>query len=239
MIMVREAMADQALILLVDDETSILDVVRYNLEKSNFQVITARDGLEALRLAQSEKPDLILLDLMLPGVDGFEVCRRLRSESNIPIIMLTARDEEVDRVVGLELGADDYVVKPFSTRELIARVKSVLRRTRTADDLSTAFIRVLGFEIDRDRHTATWEGKALELSSLEFELLYTFLRHVGRVLSREQLLDQVWGYAYPGDTRAVDTAIKRLRQKLRAADPNAARQIETVRGVGYRVKAHG
>jgi DNA-binding response OmpR family regulator len=238
MILVREAMADQTLILLVDDETSILDVVRYNLEKSNFQVITARDGLEALRLAQHEKPDLILLDLMLPGLDGFEVCRRLRSGSNIPIIMLTARDEEVDRVVGLELGADDYVVKPFSTRELIARVKSVLRRTRTVDDPSTAILRVLSFEIDRERHTATWGGKALQLSSLEFELLFTFLRHVGRVLSREQLLDQVWGYAYPGDTRAVDTAIKRLRQKLRDVDQSAADQIETVRGVGYRVRAH-
>jgi two-component system alkaline phosphatase synthesis response regulator PhoP len=238
MIRVREAMVDQTLILLVDDETSILDVVRYNLEKSNFQVITARDGLEALRLAQREKPDLILLDLMLPGLDGFEVCRRLRSGSNIPIIMLTARDEEVDRVVGLELGADDYVVKPFSTRELIARVKSVLRRTRTVDDPSTATLRVLSFEIDRERHTATWAGVALELSSLEFELLFTFLHHVGRVLSREQLLDQVWGYAYPGDTRAVDTAIKRLRQKLREVDPIAADQIETVRGVGYRVRAH-
>jgi len=228
-------MSSDALILLVDDETSILDVVRYNLEKANFQVITARDGLEALQLTHSEKPDLLILDLMLPGLDGFEVCRRLRTESDVPIIMLTARDEEIDRVVGLELGADDYVVKPFSTRELTARVKSVLRRTRATGDQTSSIIRLHDFDVDRERYLASWKKQTLNLSSLEFELLYTLLRHAGRVLSREQLLDQVWGYAYPGDTRTVDTAIKRLRQKLRAVDRIAAAQIETVRAVGYRV----
>jgi DNA-binding response OmpR family regulator len=229
-------MTNPALILLVDDETSILEVVRYNLEKSNFQVITARDGLEAVRLTRSEKPDLLILDLMLPGMDGFEVCRQIRSQSDVPIIMLTAKDEEVDRVVGLELGADDYVVKPFSTRELIARVKSVLRRSKASMDPTNQSIRVQLFEIDPDRFLASWNQVALELSTLEFDLLYTLLRHAGRVLSREQLLDQVWGYAYPGETRAVDTAIKRLRQKLRQVDHRAADQIETVRGVGYRIK---
>ena len=228
-------MSSDVLILLVDDETSILDVVRYNLEKANFRVVTARDGLEALQLTHSEKPDLLILDLMLPGLDGFEVCRQLRTESNVPIIMLTARDEEIDRVLGLELGADDYVVKPFSTRELIARVKSVLRRTRTTGDQTSNIIRLHDFEMDRERYLASWKKQTLNLSSLEFELLYTLLRHAGRVLSREQLLDQVWGYAYPGDTRTVDTAIKRLRQKLRAVDRIAAAQIETVRAVGYRM----
>ena len=232
-------MTTDALILLVDDETTILDVVRYNLEKANFRVMTARNGLEAIQLNHTEKPDLIILDLMLPGLDGFEVCRRIRSESAIPIIMLTARDEEVDRVVGLELGADDYVVKPFSTRELIARVKSVLRRTRSAVDQNLRVIRFRDFEIDHERYTASWNKQALDLSSLEFELLFTLLRHAGRVLSREQLLDQVWGYAYPGDTRTVDTAVKRLRQKLRIVDGRAAAQIETVRAVGYRISDHG
>lgn len=229
-------MTENALILLVDDETSILDVVRYNLEKANYRVVTARDGLEAIHLTQSEKPDLLILDLMLPGLDGFEVCRRIRAESSVPIIMLTARDEEVDRVVGLELGADDYVVKPFSTRELIARVKSVLRRSKAVLEVPVRMLRVQQFEVDRDRYLACWDQIPLDLSSLEFELLFTLLQHAGRVLNREQLLDQVWGYDYPGDTRAVDTAIKRLRQKLRLVAEAASDQIETVRGVGYRIK---
>jgi DNA-binding response OmpR family regulator len=229
-------MTENALILLVDDETSILDVVRYNLEKSHYRVVTARDGLEAIHLTQSEKPDLLILDLMLPGLDGFEVCRRIRAESSVPIIMLTARDEEVDRVVGLELGADDYVVKPFSTRELIARVKSVLRRTNAMMEQPSTLLRVQHFEVDRDRYLANWNQMPLDLSNLEFELLFALLQHAGRVLSREQLLDQVWGYGYPGDTRAVDTAIKRLRQKLRQVAEPASDRIETVRGIGYRIR---
>ncbi len=229
-------MTREALILLVDDETTILDVVRYNLERSNFRVITAKDGSEALERARSEKPDLMILDLMLPEVDGFEVCRQLRAESEIPIIMLTARDDEIDRVVGLEIGADDYVVKPFSTRELVARVKTVLRRTQPKKDQGEGRIRLQAFDIDYESHKAQWMDSLLDLSTLEFDLLYTLLRHPGRVLSREQLLDQVWGYAYPGDTRVVDTAIKRLRQKLRQVDHDAADQIETVRGVGYRIR---
>jgi DNA-binding response OmpR family regulator len=192
--------------------------------------------LEAIQLAQSEKPDLLILDLMLPRLDGFEVCRRIRAESNVPIIMLTARDEEVDRVVGLELGADDYVVKPFSTRELIARVKSVLRRTKAMMEQPAKLLRVQLFEIDRDRYLASWNQIPIDLSNLEFELLFALLQDAGRVLSREQLLDQVWGYGYPGDTRAVDTAIKRLRQKLRQVAEPASDLIETVRGIGYRIR---
>jgi DNA-binding response OmpR family regulator len=229
-------MTENAVILLVDDETSILDVVRYNLEKAHYRVVTAQDGLEAIQLAQSEKPDLLILDLMLPRLDGFEVCRRIRAESNVPIIMLTARDEEVDRVVGLELGADDYVVKPFSTRELIARVKSVLRRTKAMMEQPAKLLRVQLFEIDRDRYLASWNQMPIDLSNLEFELLFALLQDAGRVLSREQLLDQVWGYGYPGDTRAVDTAIKRLRQKLRQVAEPASDLIETVRGIGYRIR---
>jgi DNA-binding response OmpR family regulator len=229
-------MTENAVILLVDDETSILDVVRYNLEKAHYRVVTAQDGLEAIQLAQSEKPDLLILDLMLPRLDGFEVCRRIRAESNVPIIMLTARDEEVDRVVGLELGADDYVVKPFSTRELIARVKSVLRRTKAMMEQPAKLLRVQLFEIDRDRYLASWNQIPIDLSNLEFELLFALLQDAGRVLSREQLLDQVWGYGYPGDTRAVDTAIKRLRQKLRQVAEPASDLIETVRGIGYRIR---
>lgn len=229
-------MTKQALILIVDDETTILDVVRYNLERSNFQVITAKDGQEALNRARSEKPDLMILDLMLPGMDGFEVCRQLRAESEMPIIMLTARDDEIDRVVGLEIGADDYVVKPFSTRELVARVKTVLRRSKPKKEPGDGHIRFQAFDIDYESHKAQWNECTLDLSALEFDLLYTLLRHPGRVLSREQLLDQVWGYAYPGDTRVVDTAIKRLRQKLRQIDQDAADQIETVRGIGYRLR---
>ncbi len=228
-------MTEHALILLVDDETTILDVVRYNLEKAQYRVLTARDGLSAVEITKHENPDLVILDLMLPGIDGFEVCRRIRAESSVPIIMLTAKDEEIDRVVGLELGADDYVVKPFSTRELIARVKSVLRRSSGVPQKPAVVLRSPPFEIDRDRHLARVGEVTLELSNLEFDLLFTLLQHAGRVLSREQLLDLVWGYAYPGDTRAVDTAVKRLRQKLRRVAVSAAEQIQTVRGVGYKL----
>ena len=221
-------------ILVVDDEPSIVDVLTYNLEKAHYRVLVARDGEEALALARREQPDLIILDLMLPGVDGLEVCRTLRREGDVPIIMLTALDEEVDRVVGLELGADDYVVKPFSVRELMARVKSVLRRTRPAPAESRC-LRVSGLSLDPDRHEAQWQGTPLSLSALEFELLQTFMLHAGQVLTREQLLNRVWGYDYYGDLRSVDTAVKRLRAKLRAANPAAAELLVAIRGVGYKL----
>lgn len=222
-------------ILVVDDEPSIVDVLTYNLEKSHYRVLIARDGIEALKMAQENAPDLIILDLMLPGMDGLEVCRALRKEGDVPIIMLTARDEEVDRVVGLELGADDYVVKPFSVRELLARVKTVLRRTQSTPEPASDRLTMDALTLDPVRHEVNWDGNPFSLSALEFELLHTLMRHRGQVLSREQLLSLVWGYDYIGDLRVVDTAVKRLRNKLRAEDPKAAELLVTVRAVGYKL----
>jgi two-component system response regulator VicR len=224
-----------ARILVVDDEPTIVDLLQYNLERASYEVLVARDGQEALSRARQEEPDLIILDLMLPRLDGLEVCRALRRERDVPIIMLTARDAEVDRVVGLELGADDYVVKPFSVRELIARVGSVLRRVAPRqDEMAADLVRVGSLVVDVARHEARWQGLLLELTALEFELLYALARHAGQVLKREQLLEQVWGYDYYGDLRVVDTAVKRLRAKLRQAAP-ADELIVTVRGVGYKL----
>ena len=224
-----------ATILIVDDEPAIVDVLAYNLKKSRYRVLVARDGEEALRQVHSERPDLIILDLMLPGMDGLEVCREIRREGNLPIIMLTARDEEIDRVVGLELGADDYVVKPFSVRELMARVKTVLRRVSASTSPSQLTLSVSLLTLDPDRHEVQWDGKWLQLSALEFELLHTFMVHVGQVLSREQLLNLVWGYDYTGDLRVADTAVKRLRGKMKALDPQLSDLLTTVRGVGYKL----
>jgi DNA-binding response OmpR family regulator len=210
-------------------------MLSYNLKRANYQVITARDGEEAVSQAKQEQPDLIILDWMLPRLDGLEVCRILRRERDVPIIMLTARDAEVDRVVGLELGADDYVVKPFSIRELMVRVKNVLRRTAPRPpERSPLVIQVGQLAIDAARRQARWEGAPLDLTTLEFDLLHTLAQHAERVLSRAQLLDQVWGYAYHGDLRVVDAVIKRLRTKLRQAAPRSE-IIVTVRGVGYKM----
>jgi len=226
-----------AKILIVDDEPPIVDVLSYNLKRAHYEVVVARDGEQALERARREQPDLIILDLMLPRLDGLEVCRTLRRERDVPIIMLTARDAEVDRVVGLELGADDYVVKPFSVRELMVRVKNVLRRTQAAPaagGTAPPVIQVGALTVDPLRHAARLGAVALELTALEFELLHTLARHPGQVLSREQLLEQVWGYAYYGDLRTVDAAVKRLRARLRQAAPHAE-IIATVRGVGYKL----
>jgi len=223
-------------ILVVDDEQSIVDLLEYNLRQSGYQVVVARDGHQALRLARDEQPDLIVLDLMLPGPDGFDVCRELRREKGIPIIMLTARDEEVDRVVGLELGADDYVTKPFSVRELMARVKAVLRRVGTGEAATSVVHRVGPLEVDTLCREARLAGVPLSLTQLEFDLLEMLARHAGQALSREQLLDQVWGYDYYGDARAVDSAVKRVRAKLRTASGGGPSIIATVRGVGYRLE---
>lgn len=226
-----------AKILIVDDEPPIVDMLAYNLKRANYQVIIARDGEEALTKALQEQPDLIILDLMLPRLDGLEVCRALRRKRDVPIIMLTARDAEVDRVVGLELGADDYVVKPFSVRELMVRVKNVLRRSEPrTEETAPDIIRAGELTVDAAYHEATWRDTELVLTALEFDLLYTLARHANRVLSREQLMEQVWGYNYFGDARAVDAAIKRLRAKMRQAAPEA-RVIVTVRGVGYKLIA--
>jgi DNA-binding response OmpR family regulator len=225
-----------AKILVVDDEPPIVDMLSYNLRRGNYKVVVACDGEQALEKARLEQPDLIILDLMLPRLDGLEVCRTLRRERDVPIIMLTARDDEIDRVVGLELGADDYVVKPFSMRELMVRVKNVLRRTMPpmADRLSR-LIHAGDLRIDPARREANLSGLALDLTALEFDLLCFLADHAGQVLSREQLLEGVWGYDYYGDLRVVDAAVKRLRAKLRAARP-AADLIVTVRGVGYKLE---
>lgn len=222
-------------ILVVDDEPSVTDLLAYNLRKAHFEVSIAADGSEALRLAVESKPDLILLDLMIPEVDGLDVCRELRRTSNVPIIMITARGEEMDRVVGLELGADDYVAKPFSMRELMARIKAVLRRTQIETAGTPAIITGLGdLSMDTEGRLVTVSGIPIELTRLEFDLLHRLLINPGRVMTRERLLEQAWGYEYIGDTRAVDSAVKRLRAKLRAASPEAD-CIESVRGLGYRI----
>ena len=224
-------------ILIVDDEAPIIDVLSYNLKQAHYQVVAAWDGEQALALARREQPDLIILDLMLPKLDGIEVCRTLRRECDVPIIMLTARDEEIDRVLGLEMGADDYVVKPFSVRELLARVKNVLRRTAPQTPAGPEdLVRFGALTVDAARHEAHLESTKLDLTALEFELLHVLARHAGLVLSREQLLDLVWGYDYHDDLRVVDAVVKRLRAKLRDA-ASAEDLIVTVRGVGYKLEA--
>lgn len=225
-------------ILIVDDEAPIIDMLSYNLKRANYEVLIAWDGQQALELARREQPDLIVLDLMLPKVDGLDVCRALRRERDVPIIMLTARDEEIDRVVGLELGADDYVVKPFSVRELLARIKNVLRRTapRPSPEASAATtLRAGQLTLDTGRREVRLAETPVELTALEFELLHLLLTRPGWVFSREQLLEQVWGYDYVEDVRVVDAVVKRLRAKLRASAPDSD-VIETVRGVGYRLE---
>ncbi len=224
-------------ILVVDDEPAVTDLLAYNLRKAHYEVLTAADGRTALRLAGECKPDLILLDLMIPEVDGLDVCRELRKSSGVPIIMITARGEEIDRVVGLEIGADDYVTKPFSVRELMARIKAVLRRAPNGGTEQEPSTRLRGpgnLLMDVERRAVTVGDASVELTRLEFDLLHRLLLNPGRVLTRERLLEQAWGYDYVGDTRAVDSAVKRLRAKLRQAAPEAD-CIESVRGLGYRI----
>ena len=225
-------------ILIVDDEPAVRDLLAYNLRKAHYDVLQAADGREALRLAAESAPDLILLDLMLPEVDGLDVCRELRKASNVPVIMITARGEEIDRVVGLELGADDYVTKPFSVRELMARIKAVLRRAHSDDIEKTSSVMLPGpggLSMDIEARTVFVGETDLNLTRLEFDLLYHLLSNAGRVQPRERLLEPAWGYDFAGDTRAVDSAVKRLRAKLREVNPEAD-GIESVRGIGYRFK---
>jgi len=225
-------------ILVVDDEKSVTDLLAYNLRKAHYEVLVAADGRAALRQVRDSRPDLILLDLMIPEVDGLDVCRELRKTSAVPIIMITARGEEIDRVVGLELGADDYVTKPFSVRELLARVKAVLRRSgqEGKEAIPTTTLDGPGdLRLEVEQRTVCVGETPLELTRLEFDLLHLFLLNAGRVLTRERLLEQAWGYDFVGDTRAVDSAIKRLRAKMRLASAEAD-AIEAVRGVGYRLK---
>ena len=223
-------------ILVVDDEQAVRDLIVYNLSKAHYEVLAADNGRQALELARQSEPDLILLDLMLPEIDGLDVCRELRQTSKVPIIMITARGEEVDRVVGLELGADDYVCKPFSVRELMARIKAVLRRAQP-EAIKTAQVLTGpgGLRLDIERREVLVGNYSIDLTRLEFDLLHVLLLNADRVLTRERLLEQVWGYDFAGDTRAVDSAIKRLRARLRSIDPDAD-NIEAVRGLGYKFR---
>jgi len=220
-----------SLILVVDDEPKIVRLARDYLEKNGFRVVTAADGGAALAMARREKPDLIVLDLLLPGMDGREVCRILRTESDVPIIMLTALSEESDQIVGLEIGADDYIVKPFSPRALVARVRALLRRVQGGVK-APAVIRVGELEIDSERYIVTWQGEALRLTPSEFDLLAVLARHPGQTLTRQQLMDDLYGGAASSVDRSVDSHIKNLRRKLESA--SGAQLIETVYGVGYR-----
>jgi len=222
----------QELILLVDDEPKIVRLARDYLEKDGFRVLSAGDGPTALAVARREKPDLIVLDLMLPGMNGWEVCKTLRRESDVPIIMLTARAEEADQVLGLELGADDYVIKPFSPRALTARVRAMLRRTQ-GQVQAPAVIRAGKLEIDPSAYQAALDGRPLQLTPLEFKLLAVFARHPNQTLSREQLLEHLHGVAFPSFDRSIDSHIKNLRRKL-DFDPQSPPLIETIYGVGYR-----
>ena len=220
-------------ILLVDDDPNIRQLVNLYLEKEGFEVEMADRGDTAVEKFKTFAPNLILLDLMLPGMDGWHVCREVRKTSNVPIIMLTAKDETFDKVLGLELGADDYMVKPFDTKELVARIKAVLRRFQNADAPASKELSFPGLTINIGQYTVTYMGKELEMPPKELELLYFLASHPGMVFTREQLLEQVWGYDYFGDSRTVDVHVKRLREKLTDGE-KMGWQIKTVWGVGYK-----
>ncbi|KMY46221.1 PhoP family transcriptional regulator [Bacillus sp. FJAT-27916] len=224
-------------ILVVDDEKPIADILQFNLKKEGFEVYCAYDGNDAIKLVEEIQPDLILLDIMLPQQDGMEVCREVRKKYDMPIIMLTAKDSEIDKVLGLELGADDYVTKPFSTRELIARVKANLRRQKHAatqqdEQEETNEITVGNLVIHPDSYMVSKRGETIELTHREFELLFYLAKHIGQVMTREHLLQTVWGYDYYGDVRTVDVTVRRLREKIED-NPSHPAWIVTRRGVGY------
>ncbi len=225
----------RARILIVEDEPSLVESLRYALEVEGFEVVTADNAVDGLERARTWRPSLVLLDLMLPGGSGLDVCRQIRSRSDVPIIVVTAKDAEADKVVGLELGADDYVTKPFSMRELVARVRAHLRRANRAGTFgdTNEVLRVGPFELDIDAHEVRRNGEPVSLRPKEFDLLESLMRRAGRVASRETLIDEVWGPSYFGDTKTLDVHIKRLRQKLEA-DPSRPRHIVTIRGIGYK-----
>ena len=220
-------------ILVVEDEESFSDPLSYLLTKEGFEVAVAADGHAALEEFDRNGADLVLLDLMLPGLPGTEVCRQLRTKSTVPVIMLTAKDSEIDKVVGLEIGADDYVTKPYSSRELVARVRAVLRRRGEPDDLNPPTVEAGPVRMDVERHVVTVAGSQVAMPLKEFELLEMLLRNAGRVLTRGQLIDRVWGSDYVGDTKTLDVHVKRLRSKLEP-DPKNPRHLVTVRGLGYK-----
>ncbi|MEO0248468.1 MAG: response regulator transcription factor [candidate division WOR-3 bacterium] len=229
-------MADRDRILVVEDDRNLLDTLEYNLRKEGYKVLTAVDGAEALDIARRERPDLIILDIMLPKINGFEVCRILRKEMLMPILMLTAKAEETDKIVGLEIGADDYMTKPFSLRELLARVRAMLRRAKMPEKPpEEALLKVGDIEVDVARHHASKGTTSLKLTPKEFDLLAFLARNRGFVFSRDQLLEKVWGYDFAGDTRTVDVHIRWLRQKIET-DPNNPKHLITVRGAGYKLE---
>jgi two-component system response regulator RegX3 len=223
-------------ILVVEDEESLSDPLSYLLEKEGFEVQVVDNGLDAIVEFDRAGADLVLLDLMLPGQPGTEVCRQLRQRSSVPVIMLTAKDSEIDKVVGLELGADDYVTKPYSSRELLARVRAVLRRQGEPDDLAAATVQAGPVRMDVERHVVSVGGESVSLPLKEFELLEMLLRNSGRVLTRGQLIDRVWGSDYVGDTKTLDVHVKRLRSKIEP-DPSNPVHLVTVRGLGYKFEA--
>jgi two-component system OmpR family response regulator len=227
-------------IIVVEDDRNLLEVLKYNLAKEGYAVVTATEGIQALDVARSEKPHLIVLDIMLPKLDGFEVCRILRREMTTPILMLTARAEETDKVVGLELGADDYMTKPFSMREFLARVRAMLRRAEMmktaanpAQETIPSLIKVGDIEIDFARHKVSRANSVIDLSPKEFDLFAFLVKNKEQVFSRDQLLEKVWGYDYAGDTRTVDVHVRWLRQRIEY-DPANPKHLLTVRGIGYK-----
>jgi len=224
-------------VLIVEDEENLVEAIRYNLEREGYQVLVAMDGETGLELARSAAPSLVLLDVMLPRMDGLEVCRLLRKESDVPVLMLTAKGEEVDRVVGLEIGADDYVTKPFSMRELMARVRAMLRRPRMQRDAAGTparqVLRSGNLEIDLASHSARLDGKPLDLKPREYDLLAMLLENRGRAFTRDQILHRLWDQDFIGDVRTVDVHVRWLREKIEP-DPSDPKRIITIRGVGYR-----
>ncbi|HER4153380.1 TPA: response regulator transcription factor, partial [Streptococcus pyogenes] len=231
--------------LIVDDEKPISDIIKFNLTKEGYDIVTAFDGREAVTIFEEEKPDLIILDLMLPELDGLEVAKEIRKTSHVPIIMLSAKDSEFDKVIGLEIGADDYVTKPFSNRELLARVKAHLRRTETIETAvaeenassGTQELTIGNLQILPDAFVAKKHGQEVELTHREFELLHHLANHMGQVMTREHLLEIVWGYDYFGDVRTVDVTVRRLREKIEDT-PSRPEYILTRRGVGYYMKSY-
>ena len=223
-------------VLVVEDEESFSDALSYMLRKEGYEVVVAPSGPDALDEFDRRGADLVLLDLMLPGLPGTEVCRQLRARSNVPVIMVTAKDSEIDKVVGLELGADDYVTKPFSSRELVARIRAVLRRGTDVEEVAPQALEAGPVRMDVDRHVVTVGGAPVQLPLKEFELLEILLRNAGRVLTRMQLIDRVWGSDYVGDTKTLDVHVKRLRAKIES-EPSNPKHLLTVRGLGYKFES--
>ncbi len=235
---------DKKTILIVDDEKPIVDILVYNLEKEGYNTLEANDGITAVEIATTKNPDLILLDIMLPKMDGLTVCKKIRSSLNVPILMLTAKDEEIDKILGLELGADDYITKPFSVRELMARIKANLRKSEIketnrvpSEDLKTKKIVVGDLELDLDKFEARVNGEVIDLTLREFEVLKFLASQAGQVITREVLLEKVWGYEYYGDIRTVDVTVRRIRGKIEKDTANPKILI-TKRGVGYYIRAN-